>query len=137
MFIVFHNNHTRKTELPFFFPFSILYSKGSETCQGENKKLMRKKENRCRNGTFQNGRSDGENNHRYFGRYQRAGALHGIQDICVHEPRANEELYTVSAQKNTLAKLIVVNEINGVKLEELIHTILEKGSRNMFFMINI
>ena len=47
--------------------------------------------------------------------------------ICVHELRADEELYSVSVQKDTLAKLIVVSEINGVELEELIHTILEKG----------
>ena len=33
----------------------------------------------------------------------------------------------VSVPKDTLAKLIVVSEINGVELEELIHTILEKG----------
>ena len=33
----------------------------------------------------------------------------------------------VSVPKNTLAKLIVVSEINNVELEELIHTILEKG----------
>lgn len=46
--------------------------------------------------------------------------------ICVHDLRA-EELYTVSVQKDTLAKLIEVSEINGVELEELIHTILEKG----------
>ena len=47
--------------------------------------------------------------------------------ICVHELRADEECYSVSVQKDTLAKLIVVSEINGVELEELIHTILEKG----------
>ena len=47
--------------------------------------------------------------------------------ICVHELRADEERYAVSVQKDTLAKLIVVSEINGVELEELIHTILEKG----------
>lgn len=34
---------------------------------------------------------------------------------------------SISVQKDTLAKLIVVSEINGVELEELIHTILEKG----------
>lgn len=33
----------------------------------------------------------------------------------------------VSVPKDTLAKLIVVSEINNVELEELIHTILEKG----------
>ena len=47
--------------------------------------------------------------------------------ICVHELRADEERYAVSVQKDTLAKLIVVSEINGVELEELIHTILESG----------
>ena len=47
--------------------------------------------------------------------------------ICVHELRADEEQYAISVQKDTLAKLIVVSEINGVELEELIHTILEKG----------
>ena len=40
---------------------------------------------------------------------------------------ADEEQYAISVQKDTLAKLIVVSEINGVELEELIHTILEKG----------
>ena len=33
----------------------------------------------------------------------------------------------VSVPKDTLAKLIVVSEINNVEREELIHTILEKG----------
>ena len=47
--------------------------------------------------------------------------------ICVHELRADEENYSVSVQKNTLAKLIVISEINGVELEELVHTILEEG----------
>ena len=47
--------------------------------------------------------------------------------ICVHELRADEESYAVSVQKDTLAKLIVVSEINGVEIEELIHTILENG----------
>jgi transcriptional regulator with XRE-family HTH domain len=47
--------------------------------------------------------------------------------ICVHELRADEECYAVSVPKDTLAKLIVVSEINDVELEELIHTILEKG----------
>lgn len=47
--------------------------------------------------------------------------------ICVHELCADEEFYSVSVQKDILAKLIVVSEINGVELEELIHTILEKG----------
>ena len=47
--------------------------------------------------------------------------------ICVHELRADEESYAVSVSKDTLAKLIVVNEINNVELEELINCILEKG----------
>lgn len=47
--------------------------------------------------------------------------------ICVHELRADEENYSVSVQKDVLAKLIVISEINEVELEELIHTILEKG----------
>ena len=47
--------------------------------------------------------------------------------ICVHELRKDEESYSVLVQKDTLAKLIVVSEINGVELEELIHTILENG----------
>ena len=53
--------------------------------------------------------------------------------ICVHELRADEELYTVSVQKDTLAKLIVVSEINGVELDELIHSILEKGIEEQSF----
>ena len=47
--------------------------------------------------------------------------------ICVHELRADEERYSVLVQTDTLAKLIVVSEINGVELGELIHIIMEKG----------
>ena len=47
--------------------------------------------------------------------------------ICVHELRADEESYAVSVPKDTLAKLIVVSEINDVELEELNNSILEKG----------
>ena len=47
--------------------------------------------------------------------------------ICVHELRADEERYAVSVSKDTLAKLIVVSEINNVELEKLINCILEKG----------
>lgn len=47
--------------------------------------------------------------------------------ICVHELRADEESYAVSVPKDTLAKLIVVSEINDVELEALINCILEKG----------
>ena len=53
--------------------------------------------------------------------------------ICVHELRADEERYAVSVPKDTLAKLIVVSEINNVELEELIHTILEKGIEEQGF----
>ena len=52
--------------------------------------------------------------------------------ICVHELRA-EERYAVSVPKDTLAKLIVVSEINNVELEELIHNILEKGIEEQGF----
>ena len=47
--------------------------------------------------------------------------------ICVHELRTDEESYAVSVPKDTLAKLIVVSELNGVELEDLIHSILEEG----------
>lgn len=47
--------------------------------------------------------------------------------ICVHELCADEERYAISVHKDTLARLIVVSEIKGVELEELIHAILEKG----------
>lgn len=47
--------------------------------------------------------------------------------ICVHELCADEESYALSIRKNTLAKLIVVSEINGVELDTLVHTILEHG----------
>ena len=46
--------------------------------------------------------------------------------ICVHELRADEERYAVSVPKDTLAKLIVVSEINDVEFEVLLHSILEK-----------
>lgn len=47
--------------------------------------------------------------------------------ICIHELRADEESYAVSVPKDTLAKLIVISELNGVELEDLIHSILEEG----------
>ena len=53
--------------------------------------------------------------------------------ICVHELRADEESYAVSVPKDTLAKLIVVSEINNVELEELINCILEKGIEEQGF----
>ena len=46
--------------------------------------------------------------------------------ICMHELRADEERYAVSVPKDTLAKLIVVSEINDVEFEVLLHSILEK-----------
>ena len=56
-----------------------------------------------------------------------AGRIAEELGICVHELRADEESYAVSVPKDTLAKLIVVSEINNVELEELINCILEKG----------
>lgn len=47
--------------------------------------------------------------------------------VCVRELCPDEEQYTVPVDKNTLAKLIVVSEINGVELNDLIASILEKG----------
>lgn len=47
--------------------------------------------------------------------------------ICVHELRTDEESYAVSVPKDSLAKLIVISELNGVELEDLIHSILEEG----------
>lgn len=48
-------------------------------------------------------------------------------DVCVRDLCPDKEHYAIPVEKDTLAKLIVVSEINGVELEELIHTILEKG----------
>ncbi|WP_242878206.1 XRE family transcriptional regulator [Enterocloster clostridioformis] len=47
--------------------------------------------------------------------------------ICVRELRADEDSYAVSVKKDTLAKLIVVSELNGMELDVLLHVILEKG----------
>lgn len=47
--------------------------------------------------------------------------------ICAHELCADEEGDAVSVRKNTLAKLIVVSEMNGVELDMLVHSILESG----------
>ena len=47
--------------------------------------------------------------------------------VCMRELCPDQERYTVPVEKNTLAKLIVVSEINGVELEALIASILEKG----------
>ena len=48
-------------------------------------------------------------------------------DVCVRELCPDQERYTVPVEKNTLAKLIVVSEINGMELDALIASILEKG----------
>lgn len=47
--------------------------------------------------------------------------------VCVRELCPDEEQYMVPVGKNTLAKLIVVSEINDVELSDLIASILEKG----------
>ena len=47
--------------------------------------------------------------------------------VCVRELCPDQERYTVPVEKNTLAKLIVVSEINGIELDALIASILEKG----------
>ena len=47
--------------------------------------------------------------------------------VCVRELCPDQEQYSVSVEKNTLAKLIVVSEINGVELDALVASILEKG----------
>lgn len=47
--------------------------------------------------------------------------------VCVRELCPDKERYAVTVEKDTLAKLIVVSEINGVELDSLIASILEKG----------
>lgn len=47
--------------------------------------------------------------------------------VCVRELCPDEEQYSVPVDKNILAKLIVVSEMNGVELSDLIASILEKG----------
>ena len=46
---------------------------------------------------------------------------------CVRELCPDDEQYSLPVVKNTLAKLIVVSEINGVELDALVASILEKG----------
>ena len=53
--------------------------------------------------------------------------------ICVQELRADEDSYAVSVKKDTLAKLIVVSELNGMELDALLHAILEKGIEDYGF----
>lgn len=48
-------------------------------------------------------------------------------DVCVRELCPDEEQYSIPVEKNTLAKLIVLSEINGVELDTLTASILEKG----------
>ncbi len=48
-------------------------------------------------------------------------------DACVRELCPDEEQYTLPVEKDTLAKLIVISEINGVELNALVASILEKG----------
>ena len=47
--------------------------------------------------------------------------------ICVRELCPDEERYAILVEKDTLAKLIVISELNGVDLTKLIGTILENG----------
>lgn len=47
--------------------------------------------------------------------------------ISVRELCPEEEQYVIPVEKNTLAKLIVISEINGVNLDDLTTAILEKG----------
>lgn len=47
--------------------------------------------------------------------------------VCVHELCPDEENYAVPVEKDTLAKLIVISEINGVDLNDLIDSILNRG----------
>ena len=47
--------------------------------------------------------------------------------VCVRELCPDQKRYAVPVEKNTLAKLIVVSEINGVELDALVASILEKG----------
>lgn len=47
--------------------------------------------------------------------------------VCVHELCPDEENYAVPVEKDTLAKLIAVSEINGVDLNDLIDSILNRG----------
>lgn len=48
-------------------------------------------------------------------------------DVCVRDLCPDKEHYAVPVEKDTLAKLIVVSEVNGVELDTLIASILEKG----------
>jgi transcriptional regulator with XRE-family HTH domain len=46
-----------------------------------------------------------------------------VQDFCSDE----DTEYGIAISKDTLAKLIVISEINGVQLDKLVESILEKG----------
>lgn len=47
--------------------------------------------------------------------------------VCVRELCPDEEQYSLPVDKNTLAKLIVVSEINGVELDALVASIDRKS----------
>ena len=47
--------------------------------------------------------------------------------VCVRELCPDEEQYSLPVDKNTLAKLIVVSEINGVELNALVASSMDKG----------
>jgi len=47
--------------------------------------------------------------------------------VCVRELCPDQEWCSVPVEKDTLAKLTVVSEINGVELDVLVASILEKG----------
>ena len=47
--------------------------------------------------------------------------------VCVRELCPDQEQYTIPVEKNILAKLIVISEINGVEFSMLVASILEKG----------
>ncbi len=55
--------------------------------------------------------------------------------VCVRELCPDQKRYAVPVEKNTLAKLIVVSEINGVGLDALVASILERESRITDFTI--
>lgn len=55
--------------------------------------------------------------------------------VCVRELCPDEEQYSVPVDKNTLAKLIVVSEMNGVELSDLIASILEKGMEDSVYLL--
>ena len=55
--------------------------------------------------------------------------------VCVRELCPDQKRYAVPVEKNTLAKLIVVSEMNGVGLDALVASILARESRITDFTI--